>query len=72
VEVVKARKHQGEQLVFTVSEVAEHLGISEMHVSNMIEEGKLHGIDVGGGTRKFWRIPVTALERFKSQRSSLV
>lgn len=54
-----------------VAEVAERLELTEQAVRDLIEEGTLHAIDVGGGGRKFWRIPVTAFERFVKQRSSL-
>src|SRR5438105_851202 len=54
-----------------VKEVAERLGADEDDVRSLIEEGKLHAVDVGGGGRKFWRIPVTSFERFLKQRSSL-
>jgi excisionase family DNA binding protein len=57
--------------VLYVSEVAERLEIGEQSVRDLIEEGKLHAIDVGGGSRKFWRIPVTAFERFVKERSSM-
>ena len=57
--------------VLYVSEVAERLEVTEQQVRDLIEEGELHGINVGGGDRKFWRIPVTAVERFLKERSSL-
>jgi excisionase family DNA binding protein len=53
-----------------VSEVAERLNVDDQQVRDLIEEGKLHAIDVGGGGRKFWRIPVTSFERFLKERSS--
>lgn len=54
-----------------VGEVAERLQLTEHAVRDLIDEGKLHAIDVGGSSRKFWRIPVTAFERFIKERSSL-
>jgi excisionase family DNA binding protein len=54
-----------------VHEVAQLLQIDDQQVRDLIEEGALHAINVGGGTRKHWRIPVTALERFMQTRSSL-
>ena len=54
-----------------VGEVAERLQVDEQHVRDLIEEGKLHAIDAGGGGRKFWRIPVTSWERFMKARSSM-
>jgi excisionase family DNA binding protein len=50
--------------VLYVSEVAEKLNVSERHIVDLIEEGKLLAINIGGHTRKFWRIPVDAYEKF--------
>lgn len=57
--------------VLYVSEVAEKLEVTEQHVFDLIEEGKLHAVNVGGGTRKFWRIPVSAYQAFLKVRSNL-
>ncbi len=57
--------------VLYVYEVAEKLRITKEHVSSLIEEGRLEAIDVGGGTRKSWRIPVHAYEKFLQERHSL-
>ncbi len=54
-----------------VGEVAERLEVDQQQVRDLIEEGKLHAIDIGGGGRKFWRIPVASLEKFFKDRSSL-
>ena len=53
--------------VLYVSEVAEKLDISERHVIDLIEEGKLRAINVGGANtsgRKFYRIPIEAYEAY--------
>lgn len=57
--------------VLYVSEVAERLEIGEQSVRDLIDEGKLHAIDTSGGSRKFWRIPVSSFERFLKERSSM-
>jgi len=62
---------KGEPKVLTAEQVAERLGIGAQSVRDLIDEGKLHAIDVGGGSRKFWRIPVTSIERFERERSSV-
>ena len=54
-----------------VFEVAKCLQVSDAHIINLIEEGSLEAFDVGGSQRKFWRIPVAALDRFLVRRSSL-
>lgn len=54
-----------------VAEVAERLSMDDQQVRDLIDEGKIHAIDIGGGTRKFWRIPVSSFERFLKERSSL-
>ncbi|HSM84597.1 MAG TPA: helix-turn-helix domain-containing protein [Candidatus Limnocylindrales bacterium] len=54
-----------------VSEVAERLGATDQHVINLIDEGKLGAIDIGNGSRKFYRIPVTEWERFLKRRATL-
>jgi excisionase family DNA binding protein len=51
------------RFVLRVSEVAKVLSITERHVIDLIEEGKLRAINVAGNTttgRKFYRIPVEA------------
>ena len=51
--------------VLYVSEVAEKLDVTEQHVLNLIEEGKLAALNVGATTgRKFWRIPVESWEKY--------
>ena len=44
--------------VLYVREVAEKLRVTEQHVLDLIEEGKLRALNIGGGSRKFYRIPV--------------
>jgi len=56
----------------TVHEAAGQLRVSLQQVRDLIEEGKLRAINVGTGTRKFWRIPVDSFEAFKRKRDSLV
>lgn len=53
-----------------VSEVADRLGVTVEHVSDLIEEGQLQAFDAGGGGRKFWRIPVEAYNDFMHRRHS--
>lgn len=53
--------------VLYVSEIAEKLSVTERHVINLIEEGKLRAINVGGQNssgRKFYRIPVEWWEEY--------
>jgi excisionase family DNA binding protein len=57
--------------VLYVGEVAERLDISEQHVLDLIDEGRLLAINIGGGTRKFWRIPVEAYERYLEENRSV-
>jgi excisionase family DNA binding protein len=54
--------------VLTVQQTSAALGLPEQGVRDLIEEGKLLALDVGGGTRKFWRIPATEIQRFKAER----
>jgi len=56
--------------VLYVGEVAERLGITEQHVHDLIAEGQIQAVDVGGGTRRFWRIPVEGYEAFLKARHS--
>jgi excisionase family DNA binding protein len=50
--------------VLCVLEVAERLGVTDRHIVSLIEEGRLGAINVGGGSRNFWRIPAAEFERF--------
>lgn len=62
------------QSPLTVEECAKRLGISSRHVSDLIEEGKLRAVNVAGANathRKFWRVPVEALEAFLNRNASV-
>lgn len=50
--------------VLYVSEVAQKLGVTDRHVINLIESGKLKAINVGRGERKFYRVPVNWWEDY--------
>jgi excisionase family DNA binding protein len=56
--------------VLTVNEVAAALRVTNAHVKNMVEEGKLIAVNsagTGGGavaSRKHWRIPVGSFDQF--------
>jgi len=54
-----------------VGEVAGKLGITDQHVIDLLEEGQLGGVNVGGGSRNFWRIPVPEYEKFLRRRSNV-
>lgn len=49
-----------ERRVLMVAEVAAKLRITEQHVIDLIDEGRLRAINIGGGDRRYWRIPVEA------------
>jgi hypothetical protein len=55
--------------VLTVAKAAAKAGISTTDIIAAIDAGTLHAIDVGGGGRKSWRIPVAACERFIKARA---
>jgi excisionase family DNA binding protein len=57
--------------VLLVAECANKLGVTDQHILNLIEEGKLRAIDVGGGSRHFYRVPVEALDDFLKRRASV-
>ncbi len=59
-----------ERKVLNVSEVAARLDVTDQHVHDLIEEGKLQAIDVGGGGKRFWRIPREAYDQFLAARHS--
>ena len=46
------------------------LRVTEQHVLDLIEEGQLRAVNVGGNDRKFWRVPVEAYEAFLERRHS--
>jgi len=58
--------------VLYVSEVAERLSITEQQVHDLIASGDLGAVDIGNGTRRFWRIPVVEYEKFLKRRNSYV
>ncbi|HHY84882.1 MAG TPA: hypothetical protein GYA07_05020 [Verrucomicrobia bacterium] len=45
--------------------------MSEVHVSNLIDAGELAAINVGGGSKRFWRILPGSISAFKGRRNSL-
>ena len=54
-----------------VNEVAKRLSVTGRHILDLIEEGKLVAVDIGGGTRKYWRVKEEDLQAFLRKRSSL-
>jgi excisionase family DNA binding protein len=61
------------QKVMTVSEVAEHLQVSEATVSLWIERKELIAMDASGGNGKnrHWRVEPSDLEAFKRRRKGI-
>ena len=59
-----------DRTVLYVGEVAMKLRTTEQRVLDLIEEGQLQAVNVGGNDRKFWRIPVEANEAFLEKRHS--
>jgi excisionase family DNA binding protein len=57
--------------VLLIADCARRLGVTEQHVLNLIEEGKLPAIDVGCYSRHYYRIPIEALEDFLKRRASV-
>ncbi len=51
------------------AQAAEALGVSDRHIINAIEEGKLIAINAGLGTRKRWRIPISTLAIFQEENA---
>lgn len=56
--------------VLYVGEVAERLRVTIQHVIDLIDEGQLDAINLGGAGRRHYRIPVEAYERFLKTRCS--
>ncbi len=54
----------GDLKFFYPREVARRLLVTEQHVLDLIEDGRLQATNVGRRNRKFWRIPHGAYERF--------
>lgn len=69
--LVKPGKPVVGRKMLTVTETARELAVTEQHVQDLIEEGRINAVNVGGGTRKFWRVPTGELERFMAERSSM-
>ncbi len=56
--------------VLTVGEVSERLRVTIQHVIDLIDEGQLDAINLGGAGRRHYRIPVEAYEKFLAKRCS--
>ena len=54
--------------VLYVGEVAERLRVTIQHVIDLIDEGKLNAVNMGGAGRRHYRIPVEEYERFLRSR----
>lgn len=52
-------------------EVAKLLLVTRRHIKDLIDEGHLAGVNVGGGSHKHWRVPLTEVRRFLRSRNSL-
>lgn len=59
--------------VLSVSEVAAALEVTERHIIDLIDEGRLAGINISasGSGRKHWRIPVSAYDAFINANKSI-
>lgn len=44
------------------------LGLSSRQIRRLCESGELGGVDVGTGTRHWWKISDTAIRKFKEKR----
>jgi hypothetical protein len=51
-----------ERKVLVVAEVAAQWEISEQHVIDLLEDGKLDGFDISGNRKEFIRIPAAAVD----------
>jgi len=49
-------------MVLTVGEVRSRWRVSENHVIDLLEEGKLAGFDITGNRKEFIRIPAAAVD----------
>ena len=57
--------------VLYVAEVAQKLDVSQQHILNLIEEGRLTAINVGATKgHKFWRIPVESWAAYLKANAS--
>jgi excisionase family DNA binding protein len=61
---------QGRQSL-TVQEVAERLSVTHQHIIDLIEEGQIAAINMGGGARRHYRIPVSAYTAFLQARRTV-
>lgn len=59
-----------ERKMLRVEAAARDLGVSKQEVRGLIEEGKLHAVDVGSGEKKYWRIFASSVARYKEGRKS--
>lgn len=60
-------KFDPSRTVLYVFEVAQKLRVTEQHVVDLIEEGKLRAVNIGGehaSGRKFYRIPPEAFDAY--------
>ena len=59
-------KFEGRTVLY-VFEVAHKLGITEQHVIDLIEEGKIRALNIAGKNsigRRYYRIPIEAYEDY--------
>lgn len=70
IDLVAALGFEG-RAVLAVGEVAKALCMTIQHTLDLIDEGQLEAINIGGATKRHYRIPVEALRRFLDHRRSL-
>ena len=54
----------------TVAEVSVLLHCTDQHVCDLIDEGQLQALNIGGNAKRFWRIPREAYDAFLASRHS--
>ena len=50
--------------IYTVNEVSKILRISYEQVRELVISDELHGVDVGNGQHRIWRIPEKSITEF--------
>ena len=56
---------------FMVADLARRWKCAEQAVHNLIEEGRIVAINIGTGTRKFWRVPTESVRAFEAAASNM-
>lgn len=71
-EEASANRREGEEMLLTIAEAAEAIGVSKAHAYRLVGDGELRVVDVGraGSKKPKSRVPLVAITEFIAAREA--